>query len=291
MNGQTKKKTDGILLKSLINDLFFLRASWQRHWFGLPFVFKNCVQMLGFEESKNNSRLNAIRFSAQEVAQSIEADGAHRALTNEEPHYHNRLHIADTLVCMCHLLLAYRSINSEEKISEIHEWIAMFAMLGHDYLHTGGVNTSPAELESRSVELLNPIMQRNYISKYDQELICYCILKTDPKCTPLMHSLVKNKIFDIRDKEYLAVLVEEADILASTLPETSNSLTESLAKEWRILNLKDADNLTSNKGRLIFLEKQALFSSSASIELGMLEIREREIQNILSCGYSSESTS
>ena len=199
---------DGIdLLDSLQQSLLNLRECWPAQWPGLALVFDRCLQRLGWSTAQASPRLQTLVNCAHEIAANIE--GAARALHAAEPAYHNRLHMADTMVCMTHLLLSQRRTQTTRQADACLECIALVVMLGHDYLHNGKVNRFPAELETIAVEQLTPIMAKHQVAQADQEMIAFCILKTDPSGVKQSHGLVAEREFVLEDRDCLAVLVQD----------------------------------------------------------------------------------
>jgi hypothetical protein len=78
----------------------------------------------------------------------------------------------------------------------------------------------------------------------------------------------------------LAVLVQEADILASTLPKTQQALTQALSREWAPTQPMAAERLLLPQNRLLFLEHAALFSSPAALMLGLDKVKGRQMSHI-----------
>jgi hypothetical protein len=66
----------------------------------------------------------------------------------------------------------------------------------------------------------------------------------------------------------MAILLEEADILASCLPNTGPALGESLKQEWQKAEFAAASTVATPAGRRVFL-RNALFSSPASLDLAI----------------------
>jgi hypothetical protein len=268
----------GALEVSLIN----LREKWPQGWPGLALVFERCVQQLGLSATRRSPRLLAVARCAQEVAAVLEQHGRQQQRHGQEPHYHNRLHMADTLVCMTLLLQAQRVVQgARSTTTHRHEWLALLAMLAHDLLHDGSVNQYPAQLESRSADALQPYMQRHGVHESDQRVVRHLILKTDPLCVRQTHAQVADRSFSVDDVDCLAVLVEEADILASTLAVTATDLTRSLSTEWERSNPAMAPVLLTREGRLRFLQFGALFSSPASQWMGIQEARQAEMDSLM----------
>ena len=267
----------GVLEVTLLN----LRERWPRGWPGLPLIFQRCVTQLGHPLKPPTPRLQSVASCALEVAQWLEQEGRRTQRRGREPQYHNRLHMADTLVCMTVLLRAQRHVQGPpSNKSRRHEWLALLAMLSHDLLHDGSVNQYPAQLESRSVQALLPVMQRHGVASEDQAVVRHLILKTDPLCVRHSHAQVADRVFTVEDVDCLAVLVQEADILASTLAVTAMDLTRGLSQEWEQANPSMAPVLLTHLGRLRFLEFAALFSSPASRWMGIQQARQAEIDRL-----------
>lgn len=279
MPAPSSASADGsALLASLQQSLLNLRQPWPQAWPGLTIVFDHCMDRLGWPVSGTDPRIRALVHSAHEIAGNIE--DAARQLSEAEPAYHNRLHMADAMVCITHLLLAQREAMPAARTSAWQECVALVVMLGHDYLHNGRVNRFPAELETIAVEQLTPILQSHGVQPQDQDTISYCILKTDPSGVKQSHALVADRAFSLDDRDCLAVLVQEADILGSTLPVTATDLTDSLAREWSLFNPDLAKSLSQPKSRIFFLENAALFSSPAAQHLGIPTIKSAQLEHL-----------
>jgi len=274
-----KALPDKVLLSSLETSLANLRQRWSQPWPGLPLVFERCWQQLGHAENHPNARTAALMALGRSITEAIESDGQRRAVLGCEPAYHNRLHMADTMVCLTVLLMAQRTVvNANPATTLRHERLALLAMLAHDLLHDGGVNRFPAEMESRSAHALLPVMQQHALSERDQHLVSHLILSTDAQAVRAAHERVADRPFSIDDVDCLTVLIQEADVLASTLPGTGLELTRCLAKEWERSNPAAAPGLITPAGRLHFLERAALFSSPASRRLGVQSVRQAEME-------------
>ena len=268
------------LLESLETSLLQLRDRWPEPWPGLALVFDRCWQRLGWNLQASPARVQALIRCAHDIAARIERDARARQRRGAEPQYHNRLHIADTLVCMTHLLLAQREAQSHARPVQVPGCLALVVMLGHDYLHNGQVNRLPTELESIAVAQLQPIMLRHGVSRQDRDTVTHCILKTDPSGVKSAHALIASRPFELADRDCLAVLAEEADILASTLTVTSVGLTLSLSQEWETSNPAMAKGLLQPASRIYFLENAALFSSPAATWLGIPVRKQQEIDAV-----------
>ena len=83
--------------------------------------------------------------------------------------------------------------------------------------------------------------------------------------------------FDLSDPRCLLVLIQECDIMASTLPATGGQLTQQLSDEWATVAPDRSQSLLTNKGRLFFLKHMALFSSPSSRLLGIQATIDQQI--------------
>jgi hypothetical protein len=267
-------------LTELATSLRNLRRPWPKGWPGLPLVFQRAWQQLALGSPRLGSRVHALQSFGRSVCEQIERDGAQRHVRGAEPAYHNRLHIADTLVCMTYLIKASVHAQVPGASSPQLAALALAIMAGHDFLHPGGSNSQPGEFESRAVQDLQPLMQSAGLSGSDRQDVAHCILATEPSRVKAFHMDVRSKLFDLRQRDCLAVLVQEADILASTLPQTQQGLTQALSREWSATQPVAAGNLLLQENRLLFLEHAALFSSPAANWLGLDRVKVRQVSQI-----------
>lgn len=257
-----------------------LRRPWPHRWPGLPLVFERCCHQLALRHDRAGSRTQALLTYARAVVEHVEHDGLSRFARGGEPAYHNRLHIADTLVCMTFLLQASRLLKVPGSDEATHQAMALAIMAGHDFLHPGGSNASPAEFEVRAVQDLQPFMARAALAQEDRETLAYCILATDPSRVKSFHHQIASQPFDLSHPDCMAVLVQESDILGSTLPQTQVGLTRALSQEWSAKQPDAAQALLRPKNRLLFLEHAALFSSPAALVLGLDRVKGRQMTQI-----------
>jgi len=270
------------LLASLESTLQNLRQPWPAQWPGLERVLERCWQRLDIDCAAQPPRTAALLDWSRQVASRIERDGQRLHAQGHEPDYHNRLHIADTLVCMTHLLLALR-MQSQPGAGQAHlEALCLAIMAGHDFAHPGGSNAFPGQFETLAVQALEPLMREAGVDKRDQEVLAHCILLTDPLCVKSAHQAAASVPFHLGELQWMTVLVQEADILASTLPETQQSLTQALSREWMPSNPDAAAKLLLPFSRMMFLEHAALFSSPASRLLQLHEVKARQVSDLQS---------
>lgn len=267
-------------LQDLIASLRNLRRPWPNQWPGLPLVFERAWLQMGLGTPRKGTAAHRLLAFGRAVAEQVEQDGARRHAQSDEPAYHNRLHIADTLVCMTYLLKTSAVLNVPGARQPALVAMALGIMAGHDFLHPGGSNAQPGEFEARAVEDLQPFMSDAGLTATDRQTLAHCIMATDPVRVKGFHLQVRTRPFDLRQADCLAVLVQEADIMASTLPQTSSGLTQSLALEWAPKQPEAADRLLLPQNRLLFLEHAALFSSPAAQHLGLDAVKLRQVKRI-----------
>lgn len=267
-------------LTELVASLRNLRRPWPKGWPGLPLVFQRAWQQLALGSPRKGSRVHALQAFGLGVCEQIERDGAQRHARGAEPAYHNRLHMADTLVCMTYLLKASAHAQVPGANRPHLAALALAIMASHDFLHPGGSNSQPGEFEARAVQDLQPWMQSAGLFEKDRQDLAHCILASDPVRVKACHMDVRSKPFDLRQRDCLAVLVQEADILASTLPQTQQGLTQALSREWAPTQPVAAGNLLLPENRLLFLEHAALFSSPAAKCMGLDRVKVRQVSQI-----------
>jgi hypothetical protein len=260
-----------------------LRTKWPDAWPGMAVVVRSALGQLGFSQgARLSARDQALHDCIFSVIQAIEKDGQHRAKRQQEPQYHNRLHFADAVVSLTVLLanerlVAGRAANEQPSHAE---WLAMLTVVSHDFLHNGQINQFRSEIEALSVKALTPHMVKHKVHKDDQAVIASLILKTDPAFVPESHQAIAALPFDVSDPRCLLVLIQECDILASTLPTTGHSLTQQLSDEWAPVAPDRSQSLLTDKGRLFFLKHMALFSSPSSRLLGIQATIDQQIAEL-----------
>lgn len=267
-------------LQDLQRELARFREYWAGSWPGLPAIATDCLLSLGYrQEQALEPHLQAVLACIGKAAAAVEQNCRERELSDAEPAYHNRLHIADTLASLACLLLNQRAADGAppEDGPSRAEWLMMLAMVAHDYLHTGRVNQFPAELEQASVDGLRPLMADCGMADEDQALVAELILMTDPTRVGRTHDAVRSKAFDLAEFDAMAVLLQESDILASALPQIGIEQTRRLAVEWAKFSEKMASGLLQTGGRIVFLRDYARFSSPASERLGIQALIDQQL--------------
>ncbi|MEY3707029.1 MAG: hypothetical protein RL585_1586 [Pseudomonadota bacterium] len=259
-----------MLIDELKTALDGLRSQW---------VLSDCLARLQHDSNQHpkRERYHKLRRAAGGLALEVEAVHALMAHNGLEAAYHNRLHFADTLWCMTALLLACRQASVEPRLQDEQEMLAILVMVGHDFHHDGRVNQHLMEMENRSVTLAAPVLDQFGIAEDDLECMKRLVQHTDPTTVAENHSVALQRPFSIGDQAWLQVLANEADVLASSLPDYGESLGEALSREWAAKHADMAKSVISPAGRLYFLEKVAIFSTPGSRRLGLQQLREMQI--------------
>ena len=269
-----------INMAQLSHALNELHVAWRSQtWAGLPTVVGNCLSTLGYTHAWAQQQQGVISHfldALQTLAHAVERVGLQMHARGVEPAYHHRKHMAQVVTSMTALLLARRDGNTLSNQQICHELLLVVCALGHDVLHDGRRNRSLREAEIRSAIFVTSMMKRAGISTYWRTRVATIIELTDPVDSIKNHALHFNNR-DLEDLMVCCVLTNEADILASTLPDVGAGLTEELAAELGKHYPKESQGLRSNNGRIFFLKELALFSSTASHRLGLPAIRHQQL--------------
>lgn len=271
-------------LQQLRQTFLNLRMRWPQTWPGFEKVVDSALQQLGHTSDQAlTPRFQAMHACIQDVAQKVEAFGNQQARLGKEPHYHNRLHISDTVVALTTLLLQQRAVDHRSAHDPLSgpEWQMLLAICGHDLHHNGGFNRFTSDLEAQSLAALKPVMKHHGVWKQDQAAVGHFILQTDPSLVKAMHIQVRSAPFDLKDLSCQTVLIQEADILASALPQIGEDLTLKLSQEWAKLDTQKSQFLLSVPARVYFLREMALFSSPASQRLGIQKLVDQHMAALL----------
>jgi hypothetical protein len=269
-------------LDDLIRTLRRLREPWPMQWPGLPVVFAACVAQLdqGWGARRSVPVMTLLQ-SGLGIAASLETLGAQMAAGGREPAYHSRLHTADAMVCLTALLMKQRTLDGRERAAMRHaEAMLLVTMVGHDALHDGRRNSHACELEQISVDYVLPILRANGVRDQDCHGVGELILATDPQRVSRQHALAQRRPFGLNSRLWQSVVIEEADILASALPEFQAALTQQLAAEWARYEPASSRSLLSPGSRQRFLRQAACFSSPAACALGLPELVQRQIDEL-----------
>jgi hypothetical protein len=212
----------------------------------------------------------------------------HNQSLNWEPNYHSRSHFKDVCIALSLLIQSQTTINNASaalpalSISPEEAWILLFCAIGHDCGHNGTINTSPFELEKKSISQIHHWLKTtNYPPTEINELMNYVepiVLATDPKN---FQTLLTKKIDQNHRTDLMALLMVEADLMASILPVRGALLSRNLAMEWN-QNYPDMAKLVNSiEGRIGFLER-VQFTSPHSQVLNISAIQKTHIHQLKS---------
>lgn len=262
-------------LAFLSQSLRALRQPWPHAWPGLPRVWQACLDQLRGAGARSE-RVARVLACGDDLAQRLEAHGA--GLGSHEPAYHNRLHTADTLVCLTVLLGKQRAIEGDRSRGlQAAEALMLLAMLGHDAWHPGTRNLSPFELEAQSAAWVLALMRRHGLSRADQAQVKAMILATEPLHRVKQSRDLGEPGFSLERAQCRAMMVCEADIMSSALPRFAPAMTQALAQEWGRLNTQWGERLLTRQARHHFLQEMARFSSPAAVALGLPALVQRQL--------------
>jgi len=243
-----------------------LRKSWSGNWLGLPRVLDECLEFLNLQESNLSEAGGSMLRAAKNVAFEIEKHAENLAM-HAEPKYHNRLHFADALTSISIQLTILLKLKKEANT----DWMvcALLTCISHDLMHPGQVNRLESEIEKLSVNYLKPILTIHAVPNEWEKVIAAAIIRSDFAIVHQNHLNVAGKTFEW-NLDWLCVLLNEADVMASASAKYGPELGESLAQEWRLIDFPHHHSVASLEGRKNFL-RQLIFSSPASLALGLRE--------------------
>lgn len=233
------------------------------------------AQYDGMPKQEENKLIAAINL----LAETVEANGLARLAQGVEPAYHNRQHFIEVLVALMMLLEAHdgKAGRNQGRLDLKQRLLLLAAAIGHDYLHDGGVDQSLADAEHLSATATKNILLEAGIGERDAEYVYGLIMATARAELVENHSIVKahpNKL----DADLLAkLLISEADIFASLLPNYGITCGEKLAKELDRAGMSNAFIIASPQGRQTFL-KHSFISSPHAKALGLDVLVEQQIQ-------------
>ncbi len=242
----------------LEESLLFLRQAWPGEWPGLPAVFQACCDFLLPMPTPLSLQAQRMLAAGVAVATASEAHWQHQQAC--EPPYHNRLHTADVLTAMA------LQLGIEARLSgwPDNDWLTagLLCAVGHDFMHAGGVNTVPCEIERRSCEQMRPLLTQHAVDAMWQARVEAAILCSDFSLAKQNHLQVQGSPF-AWNQAWLNVLLNEADIMASSLPSHGPALSRSLAQEWALIGFAPHATVATLAGRQAFL-RSVQFSSASS---------------------------
>ena len=196
-----------------------------------------------------------------------------------EPPYHSRKHFVDVCIGISTLLSQNLERDGAQQISpwtlsKEDSWLLLFAAIGHDYMHRGRINSVDYENELISLNGLQLFLDdySDLGPEFKQNLMKQLHPIILPTCFDFTHLLYEKINGGIGDQiDFLAMLLTEADVLASTLPNRGKVLSKRLSLEWQDQNKELANFVASKEGYDAFLQK-VQFLSDQSKKLNVIHV-------------------
>lgn len=206
---------------------------------------------------------------AAPAAQALAVEVQQRAAPEELP-YHNRHHVAETVLAMGLLSSVARV---EGLIGADFAALGVAAMVGHDQGHDGSPEAD-GRLERLAVALSLPVLGAAGLDAAGLDIVSELILATDPARVAINAARVAGSVpGDPRGPAFdlLCQMANEADVFVSLLPARGWRMSAALAAEWRATGYPHADSVTTFSGRLAFLRRYRQFSPPAE-RLGLARV-------------------
>lgn len=196
-----------------------------------------------------------------------------------EPPYHSRKHFVDVCIGISALLSQNIERDAAQHlspwtVSKEDSWLLLFAAIGHDYMHRGRINSVDYENELISLNGLQLFLDKRSDLNFEfkQNLMFKLHRLILPTCFDFTHLLYEKINKGIGEHiDFLAMLVTEADVLASTLPNRGKVLSKRLSLEWQDQNVELSNFVASKEGYENFLQK-VQFLSAQSKKLNVFHV-------------------
>ena len=197
-----------------------------------------------------------------------------------EPPYHSRKHFVDVCIGISALLLQNTECDEGRQLSpwtlsREDSWLLLFAAIGHDYMHRGRINSVDYENELISLNGLQLFLDKssNLSTEFKQNLMVKLHQLILPTCFDFTHLLYEKINKGMGNQiDFLAMLLTEADVLASILPRRGKVLSKRLSLEWRDQNKELSNYVASKEGYEKFLHK-VQFLSDQSKKLNVFHVK------------------
>jgi hypothetical protein len=216
---------------------------------------------------KNAAQLPYFPIICQKLSQTID-DSYNNSY--KEPPYHSRQHFMDVCLATHLFVLQNNSLALSEKspwwLSPLECWYLFISAIAHDYGHNGMMNLSIHQQELHSIELLNIFLDKTSFPDKEQCKVITrtLIIATDPKDrASLVKRAESNQQVNASDK--LSMLLVEADLFASSLPIKGVELGRRLSEEFIKQDARLAASITTNEGRLGFLNTVSFISEQSQL--------------------------
>lgn len=174
--------------------------------------------------------------------------------------YHNPLHTLDTMRAMAALCASCARLGLTLACPP---HILSIVMLGHDLRHPGGSNGAGRDLERMSADAVSGLARQCDMPTEVTQQIVDLILATGLR---FQQALRRDRTGDL-----LALLVGEADVMASLLPGLGLELAVALTQEMRAAGEPVAIAFESAPARMAFLNAYTTLSRPAEA-LGLARV-------------------
>lgn len=234
---------------------------------GLPKLVEDCASFLQLTAKSEDSQTRLLLDLALAAARKIEAEKG-RGIETPEPHYHNRLHFADSLTSIalqCNMEMQQGAVSDSA-------WQAALLLIAvaHDLHHPGRVNRHTSDIESASLNALLPLMTSMNLNKDWIDRIDTVILRSDFSLVQENHARVAGLPFQW-NTDWATVLLNEADIMASASADFGPELSLALSREWEAIQFAPYATVATESGRGQFLSNIQFSSYSArTLSTGLL---------------------
>lgn len=204
-------------------------------------------------------------------------DVAARVEQDRGPAYHNRDHAGESMLAAEALVLAQFTDSHDRMLQGMR---LLVAMLGHDAGHPG---SAPGTGEPGALERASAMIVQDCMAAYDsreksvERNLQHDIIDGTEFGDGPARNWANHLAFPERTLYTLQVLANDADILASVLPQVGMQRGQLLAEEWRQAGSPAGDVVGTWAGRLGFLNAVAVRSEGAH-RLGVPALQAAEIR-------------
>lgn len=220
-------------------------------------VAHNACAIAGLDP--HNPMYRPLSLSYFKVVAGVHSAGEQLHQAGKELAYHNRAHAADAITALACLLA------DTSELSDTDQWLAMIAMAGHDFGHQGKTNQQLgcSQEEITAAWLKEEVAE--HLSTEQVNRLTSWVMGTDPALVAANHAAYAASPKDV--DVLIQVLINEADIAASLLPEFALGLTRQLLEERGLSHLDASEVQAFYEGFLA----HARVSSPAGKRLLMAE--------------------
>jgi len=211
------------------------------------------------------------------------------ASVQAEPAFHSKKHMMEVCLMLSYLLMhedeciRLDSIDPAWVSSPLEKWQLLLAATAHDLGHPGLMNGTPGQLEQHSLDLLRALL---IDSAYPSPVVSEVLQVLEPWVMATDHGQYKALLDRLSFEppahvDCLAMLLVEADLAASVLPNRGRELTNRLVQEWAEPYPEKSIALQNQLGYLSFLASLQFISPHAS-KTGLPQILNNSLSQLRS---------